>query len=70
MKARAELIFKAELTELTQEEAELIRDAVGAITLMNQEHRGEFGFSKEQKTLAEKLHSELRDKFRESNWRE
>lgn len=70
MKANAELTFKAELTELTQEEAELIRDAVGAVTLMHQEHRDDFGISKEQKLLAEEMHRQLRSKFSESNWRE
>lgn len=70
MKAHAEVTFKGELTELTQEEAYLIRDAVRLVAMMEKEDAEEYEISREQSTLANKLYAELRVVFRESNWRE
>lgn len=70
MKAYAETTFRGELTELTQEEAELIRDAVKLMVALTGDDAEEYEISKKQMDLAEKMLPGLRAAFRESNWRE
>lgn len=69
MKAHATVVFEGGLTDLTVEEAELIRDAVKLVSILTPDEAEEAEISKEQVKLAEKMYPELRVKFSEAHWR-
>lgn len=69
MKANVEVVFKAELVDLSEESADAIRTAVQLVAGLSAGDREKFGITKDQQVQAKLILPEL-NKFRESNWRE